>query len=182
MTYDASHTNQSLATVASPTAHLHRSQEARMERRSCNDRLKPPPVRGSVSVAVDSSLPHGPTRDVRRPGSAQAQYLGIARLPRGVKSRRLRHNQGDCSRHAFEPAETASLSWWARLRATSLGDSSSWLIHFMAAWPSAVADSAAPINHKKKPTHSNTTPELIKLRLTSSGGREVEWLTMVLPF
>jgi hypothetical protein len=47
-----------------------------MERRSCNDRLKPPPVRGSVSVAVDSSLPHGPTRDVRRPGSGKRNISG----------------------------------------------------------------------------------------------------------
>jgi len=92
----------------------------------------------------------------------------------------MSHNQCDCSFHAFDPAETASLSWWARLRAISLGDSSSWSIHFIAACPSAVADSAAPINHKKKPTQSNTTPELIRLRLTTNAGREVELLIIVL--
>jgi hypothetical protein len=36
-----------------PNAHLHRSQEVRMERRSCNDRLKPPPY----SCGVDFVLP-----------------------------------------------------------------------------------------------------------------------------
>jgi hypothetical protein len=50
----------------------------------------------------------------------------------------------------------------------------------MAAWAIAVPESAAPTNHKKKPTQANTTPELIKLRLTSNSGREVELLIMVL--
>ena len=35
------------------TAHLHRSQEVRMERRSCDDRLKPPPHCGQYSLASD---------------------------------------------------------------------------------------------------------------------------------
>jgi hypothetical protein len=50
----------------------------------------------------------------------------------------------------------------------------------MAARPSAVADSAAPTHHKKKPTQSNTTPELIRLRLISNVGREAELLIMIL--
>ena len=44
-----------------PTNHLHRSQEVRMERRSCNDRLKPPPHRGQYSVAADTTHGHSST-------------------------------------------------------------------------------------------------------------------------
>ena len=52
----------------------------------------------------------------------------------------------------------------------------------MAAWANAVPESAAPINHKKKPMQSNTTPEVIQLRLISNGGRELGFLIMVLTF
>jgi hypothetical protein len=86
----------------------------------------------------------------------------------------------DFSCQAFEPAETASLNCWARRRAISLGDSSNCLIHFMTACANAVADSPAPKSHMKKPTQSNTTPDVIQLRLSSSAGREVELLIIVL--
>ena len=57
-----------------------------------------------------------------------------AQPSRGFKSRRLRHTyRWVCSCQALEPAETASLNWWARRRAISLGDSSNCEIHFMAA-------------------------------------------------
>jgi hypothetical protein len=123
------------------------------------------------------SLKHGSVLD----GKASIRAYGQSALR--VRSRaESANNQWDWSRHAFEPADAATFNWCARLRAISLGDSSNCAIQFLAALASAVPDRTAPITHTKKPTHSNTKPELSKPLLTWNAGREVELLIMFLLF